>query len=190
MSMTPAEAPMTLAEAKSTLRDIEKTENRAAASQLGRGAAPHLIVWGVVWTIGYLAGAIDVRTNWIWIPLTLSGVAASYLIDRRLNRGAIKGFSWRYAASFVAIGVFIAALFSILRPREYNQIAAFYPLVIGLYYAFMGIWTKGWRMLPLGAALIILTVVGYYFLPDHYLYWMAAVGGGGLILGGLWMRSV
>src|ERR1044071_8707801 len=119
MSITPAEA-------QSTLKDIEKTENRAAASQHGRFAAPHLLVWGVVWTIGYLAGAIDVSTNWIWLPLTRGGVTASFLIDRKLNRGAIKGFNWRYFASFIAIGLFIFALFSIMRPREYNQIAAYY----------------------------------------------------------------
>jgi hypothetical protein len=189
VSISPTQASITAAEAKSALKDIEKTENRAAASQHGRFAAPHLMIWGVVWGIGYLAGAIDVSTNWIWAPLSIGGVLASYLIDRRINRGAVKGFSWRYGASFVAIMVFVVALFSIMRPREYNQIAAFYPLVIGLYYAFMGIWTKGWRMLPLGVALIILTIVGYYFLPEYFLYWMAAVGGGGLILGGLWLRS-
>lgn len=183
MSLTPSEA-------QSALKDIEKTENRSAASRHGRFAAPHLMIWGVVWGIGYLAGAIEPLSTWIWLPLTLVGVSASFLIDRRINKGAVKGFSWRYGASFVAITIFIVALFSVMRPREVNQIAAFYPLVIGLYYTFIGIWTKGWRMLPLGIALMALTIVGYWFLPDYFLYWMAAVGGGGLFLGGLWMRSV
>ena len=53
----------------------------------------------------------------------------------------------------------------------------------------IGLWTRGWRMLPLGLALIALTTLGYFMLPNHFLYWMAGVGGGGLILGGLWLRS-
>jgi hypothetical protein len=44
--------------------------------------------------------------------------------------------------------------------------------------------------LPLGLALIGFTALGYFAMPQQFLYWMAAVGGGGLILGGLWMRSV
>ena len=178
------------AEAQSALKDIEKTENRAAASQHGRMAAPHLIIWGVIWAIGYLIGAIRPGISWIWIPLIIGGVIGSYIQDRRVSAGKVSGFSWRYGASFAVIFVFIFALMAIMRPTEVNQIGAFYPLVIGLYYTFAGIWTKGWRMLPLGLAMMALTVTGYFFLPDYFLYWMAAVGGGGLILGGLWMRSV
>jgi hypothetical protein len=183
------------AEAQSTLKDIEKTENRAAASQHGRFAAPHLISWGVVWIIGYLATALAPQFAWMWFPLVIGGVVSSYLIDRFAVRGrtgssGTSGMGWRYGASFVAIFIFIFALFSILQPREMNQISAFYPLVIGLYYTFMGIWTRGWRMLPLGVALTALTIAGYYLLPDYFNYWMAAVGGGGLVLGGLWLRSV
>lgn len=181
---------LSAAEAQSTLKDIEKTENRAAASQQGRFAAPHLMIWGVVWAIGYLVGAISPKMSWIWIPLVIGGVIASFIQDRRVSAGKVSGFGWRYGASFAVIFVFIFALMAIMRPTEMNQIGAFYPLVIGLYYAFMGIWTKGWRMLPLGLLLMALTIGGYYFLPEYFLYWMAAVGGGGLILGGLWMRSV
>jgi hypothetical protein len=176
-------------EAQSALKDIEKTESRTAAFRHGEFAAPHLIVWGVVWGIGYLVSYFQPAMSWIWAPLVLAGVAASFLFDRRQSGPAIKGFSWRYGLSFVVLFVFIFALFAVMKPRELNQVAAFYPLVIGLYYTFMGIWTKGWRMLPLGLALMALTMIGYFFLPEYFVLWMAGVGGGGLILGGLWMRS-
>ena len=76
-----------------------------------------------------------------------------------------------------------------MSPLDYNQMSALIPLAVGVYYAFIGIWTKAWRMMPLGLALIGLTALGYFMIPGHFLYWMAAVGGGGLILGGLWMRT-
>ena len=78
---------------------------------------------------------------------------------------------------------------SIVRPLDYGQVSAIFPLVVGIFYSLIGIWTKGWRMLPLGLAIIGLTTFGYFVLPEQFLYWMAAVGGGGLILGGLWMRT-
>ena len=191
MSMTPAEAPITASEAKSALKDIERTENRAAASQHARFAAPHLIVWGVIWAIGYTASDLAPQQQWIWSVLILGGAAASFLFDRGENAGRVKGFNWRYLISFATVFVFIFALFTVMRPRDVNQIGAFFPLVIGLYYTFIGTWTKGgWRMLPLGLALMALTLGGYFLLPEHFLLWMAAVGGGGLILGGLWLRSV
>ena len=78
-----------------------------------------------------------------------------------------------------------------LRPRLTLLIglATLIPLAVGVYYAFIDIWTKAWRMMPLGLALIGLTTLGYFMLPEYFRYWMAAVGGGGLIVGGLWMRN-
>ncbi len=37
---------------------------------------------------------------------------------------------------------------------------------------------------------IILTLVGYFRLGDAFDLWMAFVNGGGLIVGGLWMRRI
>jgi hypothetical protein len=33
-----------------------------------------------------------------------------------------------------------------------------------------------------------MTLIGYFFVGDAFDLWMAVVNGGGLILGGLWMR--
>lgn len=184
MSLSPAEA-------QTALKDIEKTENRTAASQHGRYSAPYLIMWGIIWAIGYTVLAITPRVGWIWAPLVLGGIIGSFILARLQSRGTgdKEGFAWRYAASFMIIAAFVTALFAIMPPDDYNQMSAFYPLVIALYYAFIGIWTKGWRMLPLGVLLGALTVAGYFLMPAYFLYWMAAVGGGGLIVGGLWLRS-
>jgi hypothetical protein len=184
MSLTPAEA-------QSALKDIEKTENRTAASQHGRNTAPYLVMWGVIWAIGYAVSAAAVQYSWVWLALIIAGIAGSVILSMRQAHGSGrgKGFAWRYFASFSAIAVFVVVLLTIMQPLNYNQTSATFPLIIGMFYAFIGIWTKGWRMLPLGLALIGLTVAGYFFLPAYFLYWMAAEGGGGLILGGLWLRS-
>lgn len=178
------------AEAQSALKDIEKTENRTAASQHGRASAPYLIMWGIIWAIGYTVTAAAPQLSWIWATLIVGGIIGSVILStlqsRRYGRG--EGYAWRYFGSFGVIAVTVAALLSILRPLDYNQVSAFFPIVIGIFYAFIGIWTKNWRMLPLGLALIGLTTLGYFTMPESFLYWMAGVGGGGLIVGGLWLR--
>jgi hypothetical protein len=37
-------------------------------------------------------------------------------------------------------------------------------------------------------AVSALTLIGYFFVGDAFDLWMAFVNGGGLVLGGLWMR--
>jgi hypothetical protein len=40
----------------------------------------------------------------------------------------------------------------------------------------------------IGLSIGALTLIGYFFSGDVFDLWMAVVNGGGLILGGLWMR--
>ena len=53
----------------------------------------------------------------------------------------------------------------------------------------MGIW-RGLRFRYAGIAVGALTLGGWFWLPEYFLLWMAAVGGGSLILVGLWLRKV
>jgi len=50
-----------------------------------------------------------------------------------------------------------------------------------------GLWV-GLRWTVLGAAVCVMSVLSYFFLAPWYDLVMAVVGGGGLLLGGTWMR--
>ncbi len=54
---------------------------------------------------------------------------------------------------------------------------------------FRAIWSNRPRLIWLGAAVAAATMGGYFFLAPWFAFWMAAVGGGGLILTGFWMRT-
>ena len=56
-----------------------------------------------------------------------------------------------------------------------------------MVYTIVGLWV-GWAFVAIGFGVIALTLVGYVFIGDAFDVWTAAVNGGGLILGGLWMR--
>jgi hypothetical protein len=76
-----------------------------------------------------------------------------------------------------------------MSPVNGRQIEAFIPLVVAASYAVMGCWV-GLRLTVAGGALAALTLCGFFFVPAYFSLWMAVVGGGALVLGGLWLRRV
>jgi hypothetical protein len=177
-------------EASDALRDITETERRSVSALGYQMAYPHLILWGVIWVAGYSASAAHLGWDPLWLVLSSLGSAGSFFIGWTMSRGRAKTFDWRYAASFLVFFLFVFALFAIMKPHDEAQFAAFFPVLVSVYYALIGIWTRGLRMLFLAVALFAITMGGFFWLPQYFDWLMAAAGGGGLILGGFWLRSV
>jgi hypothetical protein len=89
-------------------------------------------------------------------------------------------------ATFLA---FITATALIMQPHDPRQMAAFVPLVIAACYIVLGV-GKGRRLALTGMGLGLLTMIGYFVVPSSFMLWMAAVGGGALLIGGFWLRQV
>jgi hypothetical protein len=56
-----------------------------------------------------------------------------------------------------------------------------------MVYTIVGLWF-GYAFVAIGIGIAALTLIGYFLTGDWFHLWMAVVDGGGLILGGLWMR--
>jgi len=184
MSLTPNEAA-------AALRDIESAGRRSGQAFGYRMSAPHLVIWGIVWVVGY-AGSdlVPHLTNVLWPAVVLVGTIASLVIGAltgRANKVGRAGDGWRFGLLVVVFWVFLVATFTLMHPGPRAQ-GAFVPLVIATIYAGVGLW-MGLRFVLLGAAVAALTLFGFFEIQQHFYLWMAAVGGGGLILAGLWMRS-
>ncbi|HET7585180.1 MAG TPA: hypothetical protein VFK13_09735 [Gemmatimonadaceae bacterium] len=177
-------------EAAATLRDIESTQRRSANAFGYRMAAPHLILWGIIWALGYGVTAVHREWSILWIALTIMGVVASTWIGVRTSHTARGHVDPRPLATVAAVALLIASLFAILHPLTGAQISAFFPIVVGFAYALIGIWTGGARTLITGVVIVALTLVGFFALPSIFTIWMAIVGGGALVLGGVWLRTV
>jgi hypothetical protein len=182
--------PITNVEAQEALRDITRTSRASATTYGYQHASPHLFIWGVVWILGYGLSYLRPQFGATWPVLVLAGTAASFWIGWKSRPRESKGYDWRYAATALAAFVFIAAIFAIMPPRTDAQAGAFFPILIALLYSLVGIWTRGARMLVAGIAVAALTLGGYFLLPQYFTLWMAVIGGGALILGGIWLRSV
>lgn len=178
-------------EAADALRNVEHTQHHSAAAYGYQKSSPHLLLWGVIWIIGYAVSYARPTWHLFWPVLAAIGILGSFFIVWRTSRAGYQAsLGWRYGATFIAVFLFIAALFAILPPRSSLQIDAFFPLLLAICYVLMGIWTRGARMALLGLALGLLTIGGYFWLQHYFLLWMAAFGGGALILGGFWLRRV
>jgi hypothetical protein len=140
MSLTPDQAA-------DSLREIERTRRRSASARGYANSSPFLVMWGVIWMIGYtISDFAPHYSGWVWLALTVAGFLGSMAIGRA-------------------------------RARQGNPHPG-----INKY--------AGMRFLGTFVAIAALTLGGFFFLPAHFLLWMAVVGGGALVLAGLWLRTV
>ncbi|WP_042338501.1 hypothetical protein [Paraburkholderia ferrariae] len=82
---------------------------------------------------------------------------------------------------------FYILVLNIFQPVTGPQSATLIALIVALFYVLAGLWL-GARFVVAGIVLAVLTVFGYFMLAAHFYLWMAVVGGGALMLAGLWLR--
>jgi len=191
-------------EAADALRDIAATETHSRQLYGYREASPHLLIWGILWAVGYgLAAALPRYGSAIWAAVVTTGFLAGYATAFRaaIRRGtpaerpvvetrrrAASRLNWTYSGIAFIAALFIAATLAVMSPVSGRQIDAFIPLVVAAGYAVLGLWL-GLRFIVIGIALAVLTLGGFFLLPAYFGVWMAAFGGGALVLGGLWLRT-
>lgn len=177
-------------EAASALTDIESATRRSGLLKGYHIAGPILMVWGVIWAVGYSAMGLLEPERWglVWLVLDVVGITATILLARRGGKGAAKaGTSWKIMAGVLAVMAFYAATFALFQPSSADVALAYPGVVTGLIYAGVGI-AYAPRYLWIGTAVFAASMVGYFFFQPWLAFWMAAVGGGGLIVAGLWLR--
>lgn len=176
-------------EAASALTDIEQTTGRSRVLKGYQIAGPILMVWGVVWALGYAAMGLLPAQRWgvVWISLDIAGVVATILLSRRGVAAGRPGVGWRIGVSVLTIMAFGAATFAIFKPTSPDPAMVYPGLLTGVVYAGVGIAFMP-RFLWIGAGVFLASLVGYFLFQPWLAFWMAAVGGGGLFLGGLWLR--
>src|ERR1700683_1214847 len=143
-------------EAADTLRDIAAVETRSHRLYSYRQGSPHLILWGVLWAIGYgLTEPWPQQGRAIWSALVAIGLIGGFVIVLRAhaNRaGAKSQIYWRFPTIALTGFVFIFASIAVMGPVSGRQIGAFIPLVVAAGYAVMGFWL-GLRFTIAGAVL-------------------------------------
>jgi len=187
MNVSPTEAEEALVAIQSMMK---KTRHAIASS----GAYITLIVTGTVWLVGFLATQFlpMAITVYIWIGMSVLGTALGVLLGIRMGprlHSPSANANAKQAGIFWLLLVFygIAAI-AIARPTDGKQVTMFIILFTMLGQLAMGplvSFSSVWWALPITA----LALVGYFLLPGIFYLWIAVLGGGGMIVLALYIRS-
>jgi hypothetical protein len=176
-------------EAASALSDIASIAHRVRQSTTYHIASLMLILWGVLVFAGNIASFLRPRHGaYIWISVNAAGFLGSCAIGAyESRRTKLLSFDPRSVAAFVlffAFGILWSVGIGHFAPRQHG---VFWPTYFMMIYSIVGLWV-GAALVAIGLGITALTLIGYFFVGDWFELWMAVVNGGGLILGGLWMR--
>jgi FtsH-binding integral membrane protein len=177
-------------EAAEALRAAEAAANRSTTAVGYQRASGHLILWGAVWVVAnVLAYFRAPYGTYLWPALMLFGVAGSFVLGLRAGRVS-GGRSSALTSLLIAAAIFLFSfgVQAVMDVRSFAQAEAIVCLGVGAAYMVLGVST-GLRMSAVGAVVMIAVIAGWVFAREQFFLWLAVAGGGGLILGGLWLRK-
>lgn len=181
-------------EAEEALAAIQTMTQKTRHSLAGGGASISLIITGIVWLVGFtatqfLTGPI-VASIWIGISI-LGSVLATVMgirVGRRMRSASSAVTGKRIAIFWVLLVLFAIASIAVARPADGKQLTLLIILFamtgqmgMGLLLSFSATW---WTV-----PVVALALIGYFFVPAWFYLWMALLGGGVMIVLGLYIRS-
>lgn len=179
-------------EASAALADIDDIVQRVKQSQLYELASLAAVWWGVlVFAANLVTWLWPIYAAYAWVAVDVLGVGGLIALrvlnpsDHPLGTGvAIRLFL--IFALFFAFGYLVTNVVGHFGPR---QLGTFWPIYFMLFYTLAGLWF-GTAFVAIGLGITALTLFGFFYIGEAFPLWMAFVNGGGLILGGLWMRRI
>jgi hypothetical protein len=181
-------------EAEEALAAIQKMTQKTRHSIASSGAYIFLIITGIIWLVGFLStqfltGAI---VAYIWTGISLLGSALSIWLGIRMGgrvRSPSAGDTAKRAGIFWLLLVFFGiAAIAVASPTDGKQITMLIILFIMIGQLAMGLllsFSSVWWTLPI----TVLALIGYFLLPGFFYLWMGILGGGGMIVLALYIRS-
>lgn len=176
-------------QATEALTEIDSITRRVRQSHIYQLAGLTMMIWGALVFAGNAATWLTPRyAYWVWLAVYLLGIAGSAVasVANRAQRGT-QTFDWRMLLAFLmffAFGFFCVDVLGHFGPRQQGT---FWPIYFMLIYGLAGLWF-GYAFVAIAISVTVLTLIGYYSIGAGFPLWMAFVNGGGLVLGGLWMR--
>jgi hypothetical protein len=186
MNITPSEAEEALTAIQSMM---EKTRRSLSSS----GAYKFLILWGVIWMLGFIGSQFfpaEVAQK-LWIGLDILGGFLSAVIGMH-EPWCVHPSQQPPGSALLSFGCYSSSIVSLLSLSPGPWMASSSPCSLSLFV------TVGWIAMGLllsfasvwwGLGLLALSLVGYFLLPDIFYLWMAVLGGGGMIALGVYVKN-
>jgi hypothetical protein len=176
-------------QAAEALTEIDAIVRRVRQSKIYDISSLILIMVGALVFFGNIASFLWPRyAGYTWIAVDVMAVAGTFAIGAfAYPKGSVRGFDHRLLLAFLLFFAFGFLCTGVLGHYTPRQLATFWPIYYMLIYTLAGLWF-GYAFVTIGLGISALTLVGYFFVGNWFDLWMAVVNGGGLVLGGLWMR--
>lgn len=180
-------------EAEEALDAVQKVMLKTRRSIAGGGAAITLIVTGVVWLVGFMSTQfLPQAAPYVWTGVSILGSAAATFFGIRMGRRFhVPGsavIAKRILLTWLFLALFCVSVIAIVWPIDGKQLTAIILLFVMIGYLSMSLlvsYVFVWWALPVAA----LVLIGYFFLPDYFYLWMSLLGGGGMIVLGVYIRT-
>lgn len=184
---------LTKDEAAAALADIQETTRRGSTLRGYRIGGPIMMLWSLIWMLGYLGMGLlpSHQWGWVWLVLDTVGAVGSILLARPADKAArtagAKGaqHSLKMLGGMAVAVIFVMSTFYVLRPTDPNAYLAFPGLMVGTIYAAVGVFVAR-RYLGIGAVMFALTLVGFYAFPEALAFWMASASLA-MFVSGVWL---
>jgi hypothetical protein len=175
-------------DASQSLAVIHQARNETRKALARAGTGYFFIIWGIVWLFGFLGSQIlpGPLSGYLWLALDTFGVVGSIIAGIRYSQRVRSSGAWRVIVFWLLLTVQGGILMWITWPLDSQQYLMFVTILIAMGYGLLGIWIN----LPLaiiGVSISALAVMGWLLIPAYLGYWLALVGGGGLIGAGLYV---
>lgn len=184
MNITPEEA-------QTALNDIQQ------ATRTARGVfniwAYHMLIWGIVWTIGFLLSQF--QPQWIsaiWIIMVLCGIAGSTVVGiiqgrrMRIVPGSQAAFISSRVSMFCGVLYGFVILWLIVFPLTAPQVSILWITATTFSYISTGLWFRQMTYVVLGVGITLMVVIGYYLVPHYFWLWSAVFAGLPLVCTGIY----
>ena len=184
--------PISPAEAREALDLIEAT-TRQMRRALAHGGMPYfLLIWGLVWTVGFAAthflGPDSPAVGTLWLVLDALGALASFGVGAYLGRRTPSPRGARIGLYWLVWTLYAALIIAFARPRSGDQLSLLIALFAMMGYVTSGLLYRSRFLVGLGLVVTAFIVVGYLAFPAYFNLWMAFWGGGSLLAAGFYVR--
>jgi hypothetical protein len=187
-------------EAAAALAHVVQADTRARTWRSYNEASGYLILWGLVWLVANVTSDLaPERGGLAWLMGIVVGALVTIVLTVRnarlwkarypMLREEGRAIGRRGALLGMTVMAWFPTMSILFGPMTARQGNAFISITWAFIYMAMGAFI-GWRLFAIGAVTAAAILYGYFQIPHHFVLWMGLVGGGSLILGGLWLRKI
>lgn len=162
--------------------------------EYGKQTGPFLVIWGIIWMIGFLMSITNWQLviPWTWVILGIIGWLFTFILYFKQEKNEPLPTLLRTQLQMILIGcAFLLAIFSFLiisniLPFSFSLVFFYMTLLISIMYIFLSA-IFGKELSVIGIWVGIITMVTFTWFPSYSQIIYATIGGGSLILSGLWL---